>query len=176
MDPTMSALNILPIAWKFGKGIFGKADHSNPEDYMVNARMKWNDLSNDQVQRKINEGYNVGRYNMRNSGNYNLAGDVALGTNLMKTKAEEQEKIMNINAEGKFKADASNIDLMRSNMATKLTVDDMNAKNKAMKTDYINSGMEDLGKLGAFGLQKDYINNYMKKAYPKGYKKGGKVK
>lgn len=176
MDPTMSALNILPIAWKFGKGIFGKADHSNPEDYMVNARMKWNDLSNDQVQRKINEGYNVGRYNMRNSGNYNLAGDVALGTNLMKTKAEEQEKIMNINAEGKFKADASNIDLMRSNMATKLTVDDMNAKNKAMNADYINSGMEDLGKLGAFGLQKDYINNYMKKAYPKGYKKGGKVK
>lgn len=177
MDPAMSAMNILPIAWKFGKGIFGKADHSNPEDYMVNARMKWNDLSNDQVQRKVNEGYNLGRYNMRNSGNYNLAGDVALGTNLMKTKAEEQEKIMYINAEGKFKADASNIDLMRSNMATKLTVDDMNAKNKAMKTDYINSGFEDIGKIGAFGLQKDYINNYMKKAYPRGYaKKGGKVK
>jgi len=174
MDPTMSALNILPIAWKFGKGIFGKADHSNPEDYMVNARMKWNDLSNEQIQRKVNEGYNLGRYNMRNSGNYNLAGDVALGTNLIKTKAEEQEKIMNINAEGKFKADASNIDLMRSNMATKLTVDDMNAKNKAMKTDYINSGFEDIGKIGAFGLQKDYINNYMKKAYPRGYKKGGK--
>lgn len=175
MDPAMMALNLAPLAWNFGKGIFGKVQKYDPAEYMVNDRMKWKDLSNEQVQRKVNEGYNLGRYNMRNSGNYNLAGDVALGTNLMKTKAEEQEKIMNINSEGKFKADAANIDLIRSNMATKLGVNDINDKNAAMKADYLNKGFEGAGKLGAFGLQKDYMTDYMKKAYPRGYKKGGKV-
>lgn len=55
-------------------------------------------LSDRESLRQIQEGYNTGQYNLRNSGRFNQSGAIALSSERMKQAAAAKERIANINA------------------------------------------------------------------------------
>lgn len=157
MNNINKGLAYAPAAYNLGMGLFSKADSLNASDYMVNDFPKWEDISDDESVRAIRDAYNVGNYNLKNSGMYTQSGAIGMINNRMKNIAGTREHLGNLNKQGRFSAAGARTEGLFRNAATRLSVRDMNDRNKAAKQGFTSEGMKNLGQIGATG---NYNNEF----------------
>lgn len=182
MNNINKGLAYAPAAYNLGMGLMGKADSLNASDYMVNDFPKWEDINDDESVRAIRDAYNVGNYNLKNSGMYTQSGAIGMINNRMKNIAGTRERLGNLNKQGRYNAAQYKTEGLFRNKATELGIRDINARNKGAKQAFTAEGMKNLGQIGAtgnynnefFNVLPNLFNNpqFLKYLESNGYKKG----
>lgn len=147
-----------PVAYNVGMGLFSKVNKLNPSDYQVNTPIKWDDISDDTSRRDINSSYNQGLYNMKNSGNYRLSGQIGLANSKADQLARSSERISNLNKQGRFSALQSDINRQFQNKEARFKVEDYNNQAYGARQQMLARG---LGQVSEIAQKNDYNNKYM---------------
>jgi hypothetical protein len=171
VKPAELAAMALPVAYNVGRGLFGKVEQLNPEDYVINRELtpyqynitpELRDIQYSEASTKDairNAGLSGGAYasNMQNV--YNTAAEL---------KGQAYAKKQNIDAQNYMAAQQANMTLDQQNMASRMGIIDWNTKAKAAKAMTLQEGLKqaaDIGKTfvdmrGQQALVKAYAPDY----------------
>ena len=154
----LTALGAAPSIYNIGKGLFGKPEQMNKSEYQTQQTVPYRDIDFKPIQNALNTqeriaAQNIGSASGGNAGSY-LSNRTALGGIMAQKRAESLMNAQQINNQGRNNADQFNIGADQFNRQMGFKVDDMNAQNRAKKSEYLSSGLE-----GVSGLAQQMLLN-----------------
>ena len=171
-DALYGAASLAPALYNMGAGLFGKTQQYNPENYITRGRLSYKPISGEETKRQINSQRAATDYQLRDAGITSRRSRLNNSYNAMQTMAQAQEIIDNINTQGQLETDKYNIGLDQDNNRIRLTVADINDRNRAARQNMLAQGFSDISEF-AQGTRRDKI---MKSMLTKMYgRRGGRI-
>lgn len=152
-NTALSALQLAPMLYNLGQGIFNKADQLNPSDYYnpyeseIRSTMRNRRFNIDPILESNRSAQRIGDYNARNIGlgagavNASRLGNLAAR---MRSDAEAYSNQSNINNEYLGQQAQMDAGLGAQRAATRLNVRDINDRNRAAKRSFLSQGFSNL--------------------------------
>lgn len=171
-DTLYGVASLAPAIYNMGAGLFGKTQQYNPENYITRGRLNYKPISGEETKRQINSQRAATDYQLRDAGITSRRSRLNNSYNAMQTMAQAQERIDNINTQGQLETDIFNLGLDQDNNRIRLTVADINDRNKAARQQMLAQGLSDVSEF-AQGTKRDKI---MKSMLTKMYgRRGGRI-
>lgn len=171
-DTLYGVASLAPAIYNMGAGLFGKTQQYNPENYITRGRLNYKPISGEETKRQINSQRAATDYQLRDAGITSRRSRLNNSYNAMQTMAQAQERIDNINTQGQLETDRFNLGLDQGNNRIRLTVADINDRNKAARQQMLAQGLSDVSEF-AQGTKRDKI---MKSMLTKMYgRRGGRI-
>lgn len=171
-DTLYGVASLAPAIYNMGAGLFGKTQQYNPENYITRGRLSYKPISGEETKRQINSQRAATDYQLRDAGITSRRSRLNNSYNAMQTMAQAQERIDNINTQGQLETDIFNLGLDQDNNRIRLTVADINDRNKAARQQMLAQGLSDISEF-AQGTKRDKI---MKSMLTKMYgRRGGRI-
>ena len=171
-DTLYGVASLAPAIYNMGAGLFGKTQQYNPENYITRGRLSYKPISGEEVKRQINNQRAATDYQLRDAGITSRRSRLSNSYNTMQNLAQAQEIIDNINTQGQLETDKYNIGLDQDNNRIRLTVADINDRNRAARQNMLAQGFSDISEF-AQGTRRDKI---MKSMLTKMYgRRGGRI-
>ena len=171
-DTLYGVASLAPAIYNMGAGLFGKTQQYNPENYITRGRLSYKPISGEETKRQINSQRAATDYQLRDAGITSRRSRLNNSYNAMQTMAQAQERIDNINMQGQLETDIFNLGLDQDNNRIRLTVADINDRNKAARQQMLAQGLSDVSEF-AQGTKRDKI---MKSMLTKMYgRRGGRI-
>lgn len=171
-DTLYGVASLAPAIYNMGAGLFGKTQQYNPENYITRGRLNYKPISGEETKRQINSQRAATDYQLRDAGITSRRSRLNNSYNAMQTMAQAQERIDNINTQGQLETDRFNLGLDQDNNRIRLTVADINDRNKAARQQMLAQGLSDVSEF-AQGTKRDKI---MKSMLTKMYgRRGGRI-
>lgn len=146
-DIGYGAMAYAPTAYNLGMGLLSKPQQYNAEEYMTKQTVPYRDIDFKPIQDQLTVQEKIARQNIANrgggTGNY-LSNVTQLGSQTQRNRSRALMEAQQYNAQMKNQADQFNIGLDQANKRTALTIANINAMNKAKKSEFLGKGLEGL--------------------------------
>jgi hypothetical protein len=148
-----SLMELAPIAYNIGQGLFGKSEKVNRREF--NPQMEQYVDTSQPTRRAINEGYKANIANSRNlsaglSSNARANSQAAANAKVAQVNGvDTQEYGKQLDVANRNTQTLNNAKL--TNLGLQNQYDELDAQNRAVKSDALSRGIEGLGDLGARG-------------------------
>lgn len=144
-DIGYGAMAYAPTAYNIGMGLFSKPQQYNAKDYQTQQTIPYRDVNMKPIMDEINVQSKIAKQNIRGAnqgtGSY-LSNVVQLGANTQRAKSKAMMEADIYNKQNQMGVDQFNIGIDANNKRTALTVDNINAANKAKKSEFLGKGLE----------------------------------
>ena len=144
ISPWTVALQAAPAVYNVLRGIFGKTEKLDPQDYMINANIEAPKVDVTQQVTAAERGFATSRDAFRNS----MSGMIAERTALAGSIGDIYSQKYNMDIQNEFRADLANLDVASRNAQTRMQVEQINMASSAAKENFLSQG---LGQIGAMG-------------------------
>ncbi len=145
-DSFNSLATVAPTAYNIGRGLLDKPTQYNSKDYTDQSMIPYRDINFDPIKNSIYQERNTAKANAASAsgggaGNY-LSNAVQIGANTQHALADAEMKAQEYNSGNRFNVDVNNRGQRNLNNQTKLSIAQINAMNKAKKSEFLGKGLE----------------------------------
>ena len=158
----------LPALYNIGRSIFDKSYQMNPNDYIVDANLKFPELKGEAGRLDMRNAFNASRRSIRNmgSGSPQLQGQIALANRMFESLGKFNEDLENRNKSGRFEASRFNKGIEQSNARTRFDINMFNEQSRANKRNFGAKGIEQTSQILQNNSNNNLMMNYLKSSYP----------